>query len=386
MHNEIFKTKFFLWIIMISHCIIACNLKTKGSGYAVIIAKVKGLPRKIYLANAYKYKEFIDSAENVNGEFVFHISSGKVHLPMLVSLSYIDSGKIYTLDFTNTVLPKINIGQRYSENAFMLEKGITRIEGVAHVSNSLIQGTNIDIRIDSVFVYGSKETEALFRAQMMDFGFLDNNSSKRSGQYQSYVDIIKEYPNSHYLLQCIWQNKSLYSNSELGNILSYFSAEAQNFDEAEAIKKYINDRPAKNMELENLILSDNLGVRKPIFKDGATLNVVNFWASWCGPCRLEIPELQEMKTKYGGTKIHFASISIDENSKQWLTALTQLKMDWDQFIIDSTQIEAVKSRYDFSAIPVSIIVDGKGKELKRFTGYDNNNKKIIDSFLLHFGQ
>ncbi len=99
------------------------------------------------------------------------------------------------------------------------------------------------------------------------------------------------------------------------------------------------------------------------------LNMLVFWASWCGPCRTEIPQLKELYERLESTDLSMTSISIDENQDQWLSALKMENMPWIQTIVSRDSIEIIKATYNFSAIPLTVFTDENGMELKRFEGY-----------------
>ncbi len=67
--------------------------------------------------------------------------------------------------------------------------------------------------------------------------------------------------------------------------------------------------------------------------DSTKVNLVIFWASWCLPCWAEAPMLKKIYTEYGGNEnLHMISVSIDEDHKDWLDALDELKLNWEQTI------------------------------------------------------
>lgn len=61
--------------------------------------------------------------------------------------------------------------------------------------------------------------------------------------------------------------------------------------------------------------SDLAGIRQPLSKWRGKVLVVNFWATWCPPCREEIPEFVKLQTKYGAQGVQFVGIAIDETAK-----------------------------------------------------------------------
>ena len=86
---------------------------------------------------------------------------------------------------------------------------------------------------------------------------------------------------------------------------------------------------------------------------------IDVWATWCGPCRGELPALKELEEKYAGKDIHFVSLSCDKNKKAWENMVTkdqlkgiQLHMGTDRTFMDA---------YLINGIPRFILLDRDGK-------------------------
>lgn len=92
--------------------------------------------------------------------------------------------------------------------------------------------------------------------------------------------------------------------------------------------------------------------------------LINFWASWCGPCRKEHPDLIRLSEKYQAKNVAFISISTDKNSKNWKEAVKKDKLTWLQ-LLDEEDIKGISTsnNYGVSGIPQTIVIDENGKVL-----------------------
>ena len=83
--------------------------------------------------------------------------------------------------------------------------------------------------------------------------------------------------------------------------------------------------------------------------------LIDFWASWCGPCRNEMPNVKAAYEKYASKGFEVISISIDKKQKPWKTAIEELGMNWTQVLnVDAADI------YGIYAIPKTFLIDPEG--------------------------
>jgi thiol-disulfide isomerase/thioredoxin len=93
--------------------------------------------------------------------------------------------------------------------------------------------------------------------------------------------------------------------------------------------------------------------------------VLDFWATWCPPCRESIPELKELTRKYPGDKLVLISVSADQDEKQWRDFVARKKMDWGQYW---DRDGSLRKLMRVSAFPTYVIVDPEGIIRERMVG------------------
>jgi peroxiredoxin len=88
--------------------------------------------------------------------------------------------------------------------------------------------------------------------------------------------------------------------------------------------------------------------------------LIDFWASWCGPCRHNNPRLIKLYNKYHGKGLEIYGISLDEDVESWKKAVLHDKLTWVQ-VIDDRGWEALSaSKYGVEMIPSSFLIDRQG--------------------------
>jgi len=114
--------------------------------------------------------------------------------------------------------------------------------------------------------------------------------------------------------------------------------------------------------------------------------LVDFWASWCGPCRKESPNVVEAYQKYhtkefkNGKGFEVFSVSLDRDQEAWKQAITADHLSWKYHVLDAQGIAA--ANYQVATIPNAFLLDGNGVVVASGAALRGLNLHItLDKFL-----
>jgi thiol-disulfide isomerase/thioredoxin len=153
--------------------------------------------------------------------------------------------------------------------------------------------------------------------------------------YQKTVEnLIDKYPDNYFVRDL---EKRIHSFSKL------------------AVHSQMPDIALPNPEGDTLKLSDYRG----------DVVLVDFWASWCGPCRKANPHLVELYQKYNDHGFEIFGVSLDRNREAWLNGIEKDNLSWPQVSDLKYWNSSVVKDFGISGIPFTVLVDEQGKILAK---------------------
>ena len=109
--------------------------------------------------------------------------------------------------------------------------------------------------------------------------------------------------------------------------------------------------------------------------------VIDFWASWCNPCRAAMPSMKQLYTDFNEKGLGIVGISLDDKAEDWRQAISDLKMEWTQLSDLKGRDAAAARAFRISAIPYIVVVDSVGTILKK--GLNGDDLRLFISGLLN---
>ncbi|WP_396189212.1 thioredoxin-like domain-containing protein [Flavobacterium sp.] len=342
-----------IFILIVSSC--SDNEKT-----IIIEGNIPNLPDGTIYLSRMSYNDKIDSVITKNGKFKFSYKI-KSDEPIYLGLHHIDKKGVFMMTGFPTNA-KYNDGG-FTSSLFMSDSVIV-INGKFKEFHPVGIPKDIKTRfVDFPRIKAGYQTNALFHID----GDLFDNITKES--FNKILFKIKEYPNSFHLLYSVNEYKNSFSPIQIDNFLRTFKGEITKSKTFNKLKNY-NDKRKINKDSKSPLLKNQKGKIEKVLDSRFDKHLVVFWASWCGPCRQEIPGLKNIYKKFKN-KVEFVSISTDSNEQLWLNALEKEKMPWKQFIVNekSNEYEKIEIFFQLSkSIPYTLLLDKNMKVIKSHVG------------------
>ena len=110
-----------------------------------------------------------------------------------------------------------------------------------------------------------------------------------------------------------------------------------------------------------IVLNNPEGIPIPLSSLRGKYVIIDFWASWCRPCRDENPNTLRLYNKYKKDGLEIYGVSLDSDKESWLKAISDDQLSWIHVSDLLKWNSPVISKYNIDAIPTTILLDKEGK-------------------------
>jgi peroxiredoxin len=395
-HTSMIKK--FLWLALGACFILSCQSKKKG-GFSVSgtfknadkLAAVEGPISKVYLleiANAKDQPVILDSAK-------IPVSSGNFSLATTARAQ-----GIFELSFGNNALavPIINDAPEIKVNVDLGKKDDFYEVSGSEASSQLKDLINIFGKKNFVVERSMADLDSVKQTSGADSAVLAATNQKNAA-IQDLNTYLKQFINTNSnaticALALSWSSRSFSRTdfeSSLSNLLKRYPDNAvllglkQSYDQQVAQMADSQNQPAANSwvgkQAPEFALPDINGHLVSLASYKGKYVLVDFWASWCGPCRAENPNVVKVHDEFKGKNFAILGVSLDKEKAPWEKAIRDDKLDWthisDLKFWNSKAVEIFK----FDGIPFNVLIDPQGKvvaESLRGDRLENKLKEVLN--------
>mgnify|MGYP004552164487 CR=1 FL=1 len=382
------KKRYIPFFLLLS-VLYSCN--NKPMDHFVLRGTIPGATdsTEIVLSPAGKHYQKIAQGFIVNGKFELQ---GKVDQPTYCRLSMNDQDILDRSDSQQQ--------RRYMEIDFFVENGELTFQ-TPHINSLPESFWRYDTRKEKNYTLtGSPTQEVFYRYQQQtipsrhgirqleqsllkdahpeDYKTLTMMKSELERQTKEFIQQNHNLPVNLYLVNELKKEPFTYDQAYLDELAGFFASCQDTCSALKDFRQYLQEASAyvqgKPLEDGKIITSDGQEtlLLSQLKKENYT--VIDFWASWCGPCRASFPHLREMYKMYGD-RVTFISISVDKNEKEWQKALGEEKLPWGQYLATPEFSKATRADYNLTSIPTFLIIAPEGKII--FSGHNSNELETI---------
>jgi thiol-disulfide isomerase/thioredoxin len=140
-----------------------------------------------------------------------------------------------------------------------------------------------------------------------------------------------------------------------------FVAKLEKQEAAMAAAKKIQASLTIGSKFQDFNVTDLAGQPLSVASDKGKVVLVDFWATWCGPCRAEMPNVIAAYQKYHSKGFNIIGVSLDEEKSLLSNYIKDQKMTWPQFFDGKHWSNELAVKYGIDAIPANFLLDGEGK-------------------------
>ncbi|XLS30173.1 thioredoxin-like domain-containing protein [Flavobacteriaceae bacterium M23B6Z8] len=191
-------------------------------------------------------------------------------------------------------------------------------------------------------------------------------------------NFIRKYPDSPISIYELNKHSRLWSMIEVQNLFQQLNTSLKESDYGENIKRYLTLKKSVKTgdPYVDFLAQDIKGNEISFSTFRSKIILLNFWASWCKPCRQENPYLLEIYDNYHAKGLEIISVSIDRDKLAWEAAIAKDKIIWENLLLPKANDSDAYLLYGLNGVPDNFLIDQNGIIIGRNLHGDSLKLKI----------
>jgi thiol-disulfide isomerase/thioredoxin len=196
-------------------------------------------------------------------------------------------------------------------------------------------------------------------------------NAKRELQYKKLKSFIQVNPKCSYNAMFVTWGK-YFDGIQIDSLYSLMDSSLQNMKVNARQRQKIRSVITPGKVFPPLILTDSLNKNLNLTDLKGKIVFIDIWASWCGPCRKEMPKLKLIYEKYKDKGFVVIAISLDDDKEKWIKAIAKDGQPWPQFCeLKTWQATQMFSQWGIEWLPYNFLIDRQGKLVDKEINLDN---------------
>lgn len=363
-----------IWILLLTLIIASCSTtEKKQEGYVVTGTVTKPVESYVFLQK--KEKGVLTNVDSIIPQEQKFSFTGEIGFP---EVYYIN------IPATKSLIP------------FFLEPSDINIKvDVENIDNSTIKGSetqnDYEEYLNSLKTYDHKIREAysLYR-RADDFGEADKvdfYDSVIDASFDEKTQYIKNFvlENNDKVISphIAFRNSYQFELDELEEMSENFSESLKPSVDLALLNEYIDilQRVDIGQPYVTFTMQDTTGIYVPVSSFiGDDYVLIDFWASWCGPCREENPYLVSVYEEFSDEDFEIVGVSLDTSKEKWIQAIENDGLIWPQISDLKGWDNSAARLYGVRSIPANVLLDKDGYIIDKNLRGDDLRKKLEQIF------
>ena len=262
-------------------------------------------------------------------------------------LSIIESGKINAEIFKDSVSASLVTGTK-SNNDFNKYRTETKslvqnINKIAYDQQQAIFNNDLELASKLKKDLSRKEQEVI----LYEWDFLVNNTDSYMSALLLEVFMVENKVNKDSIIEVF---NTFTNRIKISNVGKNITDLLRQYEDPINIGELAPDFTAPSLDGGNITLSESLG----------KVTLIDFWAAWCRPCRIENPNLVRLYKKYNSSGLQIIGVSLDRTKEQWEKAVSDDNLPWVHVSNLNFWNDPIARQYSIRAIPQSFLLDENG--------------------------